>query len=68
MAFKVVRRDDPGYTVSDGVVVGNRAFLEIDLNCPKRIAKAIQEAYSNGWIQMSVTFTEEEYTWLILKQ
>jgi hypothetical protein len=68
MAFRTVRRDDPGYTVSDGTIVGNRAFLEIDRFCPERIRKTIQEAYNQGWIRMCATFTEEEYAWLMLKE
>ena len=68
MAFKVVKQDDPGYTVSDGLLVGNRAFLEIDAECPDRVRRIIQESLNQGWIRMNVTFTEEEYTWLMLKQ
>jgi len=68
MAFKVVKRDDPGYTVSDGLLMGNRAFLEIDAECPDRVRRMIQEAFNQDWIRMNVTFTEEEYAWLMLKQ
>jgi hypothetical protein len=68
MAFRIVRQDDPGYTVSDGIMMGNRACLEIDRNCPERIAKAIQEAYTKGWIRQTITFTEEEYTWMMLQK
>ena len=68
MAFKVVKQDDPGYTVSDGLLVGNRAFLEIDAECPDRVRRNIQESLNQGWIRMNVTFTEEEYTWLMLQE
>jgi hypothetical protein len=68
MAFKVVKQDDPGYTVSDGLLVGNRAFLEIDAECPNRVRRIIQESLNQGWIRMNVTFTEEEYTWLMLQE
>jgi len=68
MAFKVVKQDDPGYTVSDGLLVGNRAFLEIDAECPDRVRRIIQESLNQGWIRMNVTFTEEEYTWLMLQE
>jgi len=68
MAFKIVKQDDPGYTVSDGLMVGNRAFLEITPACPIHIQAAIQQALNQGWIRMNATFTEEEYAWLILKE
>ena len=68
MGFKTVRQYDPGYTVSDGIVIGNRACLEIDRDCPERIAKMIQEAYTKGWIRQTITFTEEEYTWMMLQK
>ena len=68
MGFKIVRRDDPGYTVSDGLLLGNRAFLEIAAQCPDRVRRIIQESLNQDWIRMNVTFTEEEYAWLILKQ
>jgi hypothetical protein len=68
MAFKTVRRDDPGFIVSDGLLMGNRAFLEITPACPVHIQAEIQESLNQGWIRMNVTFTEEEYAWMILKQ
>ena len=68
MTFKTVRRDDPGFYVSDGIMVGNRAFLEIAAECPENVRRMVQQAHSQGWIRMSATFTEEEYAWLILKE
>ena len=68
MAFKIVKQGDPGYTVSDGLLVGNRACLEITRDCPPSVRSVIQEAHNHGWIRMNATFTEEEYAWLILKQ
>ena len=68
MGFKTVRQDDPGYTVSDGLLVGNRACLEITRDCPPSVRSVIQEAHNQGWIKMCATFTEEEYAWLMLKQ
>jgi hypothetical protein len=68
MTFKTVRRGDPGFTVSDGILVSNRAFLGIDKSCPASVRKVIYEALNEDWVRMNVTFTEEEYTWLILKQ
>jgi hypothetical protein len=68
MAFRTVRRDEPGYTVSDGLLMGNRAFLEIDAKCPDRVRRMVQAAVNQGWIRTCVTFTEEEYAWLMLKE
>jgi len=68
MGFRTVRRDEPGFYVSDGIMVGNRAFLEITPACPIHIQAAIQQALNQGWIRMNATFTEEEYAWLILKE
>jgi hypothetical protein len=68
MGFKVVRQGDPGFTVSDGILAGNRACMEIARDCPDIARNLIQQAYSQGWIKLSATFTEEEYTWLMLKQ
>ena len=68
MGLKVVKKDDPGYIVSDGLLVGNRAFLEITPACPVHIQAEIQGALNHGWIRVCATFTEEEYAWLILKE
>ena len=68
MAFKTVRQGDPGFIVSDGILAGTRACMEITRDCPDNARNLIQQAYSQGWIKMSATFTEEEYTWLMLKQ
>lgn len=67
MGFKTVRRDDPGFYVSDGIMVGNRACMEITADCPEHVRRMVQQAHNQGWIRVSATFTEEEYTWLMLK-
>ena len=68
MGFKVVRQSDPGFTVWDGILADSRACMEITPDCPAHTRRLIQQAYSQGWIKMRATFTEEEYTWLMLKQ
>ena len=68
MTFKTIRQSDPGFTVLDGILTGNRACMEITPDCPAHTRRLIQQAYGQGWIKLSATFTEEEYTWLILKQ
>ena len=68
MTFKTIRQSDPGFTVSDGILACSRACMEITPDCPDIARNLIQKAYGQGWIKLSATFTEEEYTWLILKQ
>ena len=68
MTFKTIRQSDPGFTVLDGILACSRACMEITPDCPAHTRRLIQQAYGQGWIKLSATFTEEEYTWLILKQ
>ena len=68
MGLQIVRQNDPGFTVLDGILACSRACMEITPDCPAHTRRLIQQAYGQGWIKMSATFTEEEYTWLMLKQ
>jgi hypothetical protein len=68
MGFRTVRRDEPGFYVSDGVMVGNRAFLEIAAECPENVRRMVQQAHDKGWIRVNATFTEKEYAWLMLQE
>jgi hypothetical protein len=41
--------------------------MEFTPDCPSHIQRLIQQALSQGWIKLNATFTQEEYTWLMLK-
>ena len=44
-------KGDHGFTVNDGVVVYNRAAIEISDNCPASVQELLMNYYSRGWIK-----------------
>ena len=46
-----LNKGDHGFTVDDGVVVYNRAAIEISNNCPASVQELLMNYYSLGWIK-----------------
>jgi hypothetical protein len=56
------------FKFSNGLVMCDRASIEIAHQCPKGYADIIAECYNNGWIKPVAHVTEKEYVLLGLTQ
>jgi len=66
-----VRKVKPGdkhFRINDGIMMADRAYIEITNQCPTNIANLILEAYSCGWIKPVANMTEREMMFLGLTQ
>ena len=59
--IKAIKPKDPHFVINDGLVVANRAGIEISNRCPKNYISLIQECISHGWINPVAHVTAEEY-------
>jgi hypothetical protein len=67
-AIVTLKLGDPGFTVTDGLMVADRAALVVDQKCPKHIAEQILIARNQGWLTVQAHLTEEEYAWSMLRK
>ena len=67
-SIRTVKPGDPMFKIPAGIIMGDRASIEIDCRCPEYYAKIIVDAYSKGWIKPAAHFTEREYILLGLSK
>ena len=60
-SIRTIRAGDPKFKIPAGIVMSDRASIEIDSVCPTAYSKIILEAYSKGWIRPIAHVTEREY-------
>ena len=68
MTIKKVGIGDPLFRMIDGLMLYNRAGIEIGDNCPTNFSNQLLHAIQAGWIKPVAYMREEEYTWESLKQ
>ena len=68
MTFKKIGPRDPLFRMSDGLMMCNRAGIEIGENCPTNFAQQMMYAIQAGWVKPIAYMHEEEYTWESLKE
>ena len=56
-----LRPRDPHFTISNGLVLTNRASFEISNNCPAEYKSIFITSINAGWIKPVAHVTEEEY-------
>jgi hypothetical protein len=61
--IKTIRKDDPDFTIINGIVMAPRAGFEISNDCPRQYKLMIIEAIKNGWLQPVAYMKESEYVW-----
>jgi hypothetical protein len=61
--IKTIRKDDPDFTIINGIVMAPRAGFEISNDCPRQYKLMIMEAIKNGWLQPIAYMKESEYVW-----
>ena len=64
--IKTIRKDDPDFTIINGIVMAPRAGFEISNDCPRQYKLMIMEAIKNGWLQPIAYMKESEYVWEVL--
>lgn len=65
--LRTVKQGDPLFTISDGLVVAQRAGFEISQGCPKEYRLIISECITNGWLKPVACVTAEEQLMETLK-
>ena len=61
--IKTIRKDDPDFTIDNGIIMAPRAGFEISNKCPSTYKLMIVEAINNGWLNPIAYMKESEYTW-----
>ena len=61
--IKTIRKDDPDFTIINGIVMAPRAGFEISNDCPRQYKLMIMEAIKNGWLQPIAYMKEAEFVW-----
>ena len=56
----VIKSESPNFTISDGIVMANRASIEITADCPDNMRNTLAFACSQGWIKPIAHVTEQE--------
>ena len=49
--INTIKKGDPKFMLTDGMVVCPRAGFEINQHCPKEYRQIISECINNGWLQ-----------------
>lgn len=62
--IKTIKPGNRLFKIHNGLMMCDRASIEIDARCPSRYANIIAECYQNGWIKPVAHVTEKEYTLL----
>lgn len=60
-SIRTIRSGDPKFKIPAGIVMSDRASIEIDAVCPTAYSNIILEAYSKGWVRPVAHVTEREY-------
>jgi hypothetical protein len=58
---RAIRPGNRHFTISDGLVITNRAAIEIDSKCPSNVEQYIIMAIENKWLKPVAYATAEEY-------
>ena len=61
--IKTIRKDDPDFTIDNGIIMAPRAGFEISNKCPSTYKLMIVEAINNGWLNPIAYMKESEYVW-----
>ena len=59
--IRTIKPGDPKFKLNTGLMISDRASVEISPRCPYYYAKVVLEAYNKGWIKAVAHWTEREY-------
>ena len=66
--LKTLRPGDSGFTITDGLVVANRAGFEISQSCPAEYKSIFITAINAGWLKPVATVYARDLTFQSLKE
>lgn len=66
--IKKVKPGDKHFRIADGIMMVDRAHIEITNKCPSNVANLILDAYNRGWIKPVANITERELLFLGLSE
>lgn len=59
-SVRTIKQGDPLFTITDGLIVAQRAGFEISQGCPTEYRLIISECIANGWLKPVACMTTEE--------
>lgn len=59
-----IKQGDRHYMIEDGLMMAQRAGIEISDDCPSAYREVIVSAYNKGWIKPFANVTESEMLFL----
>jgi len=59
-----IKQGDRHFMIEDGLMMAQRAGIEISNDCPDRYRELIVSAYNKGWIKPFANVTESEMLFL----
>jgi hypothetical protein len=62
--IKTIKPGDKAFKIHNGLMMCDRASIEVDPKCPTNIANTIAHAYNCGWIKPVAHVTDKEYTFI----
>lgn len=65
--IRILRPGDSGFTLIDGMIISQRASVEILSACPQEYTKIIRDCLRHGWLRPVATVYEHELTFNLLK-
>lgn len=61
--IKTIRKDDPDFTIINGISMAPRAGFEIAKECPREYRMIISTCINKGWLNPIAYIKESEYVW-----
>jgi hypothetical protein len=55
-----LQQGDRGFQITDGILLADRASIEITENCPEGMRNTLAFAYQQGWLKPIAHITERE--------
>lgn len=64
---RIIKQDDPLFTINDGLMIAHRAGFEVSTECPQPYRMVIAECIDRGWLKPVAYMTAEEQLMETLK-
>lgn len=65
---RIIKQDEPGFYITDGITVAARAGVVFDPKCPRYEEETIRRAFSLGYIKLVANVKDNELMWETLSQ
>lgn len=66
--LRTLKPNEPGFLLTDGLILAPRAGFEISNRCPKEYKMILQECLQYGWIKPIATVYDHEIFWNTLRE